>query len=337
MNNPSPRKRLRYRLEWLALLLATKSVPLLSRRNCSRLADLLGTLMAIFDHDGREVAIANLKAAFGGQLSDPHRRRIARQSFQHFGRTMVDLLWSPRLTRQNFSSYIELVNLDEILSAAGPDRSVLVACYHYSNFEWLSIACGFVGLAGTIITQDFKNPLLGPIFKAFRQESGHEMIPRERGIMRLYKVLRRKGRTAILVDLSIPPTQGAVPIDCLGIKTSVTSAHVWLHEQTGTPIVPAHCEPLPDGRYRVIFHPRIANTAGKTHREIAQACWNSFEPYLRNNPAPWLWMYKQWRYRPANTKEQYPFYAKFSPKFHRLIRESADPVAVDKMAVPSSN
>jgi lauroyl/myristoyl acyltransferase len=90
--------------------------------------------------------------------------------------------------------------------------------------------------------------------------------------------------------------RGAVAIDCFGLKTSVTSAHGWLHERTGVPIIPAHCEPLRDGRYRLIFHPKINATVGMTHQEIAQACWNWFEPYVPNKPARWPWMYKHWRY-----------------------------------------
>ena len=109
-------------------------------------------------------------------------------------------------------------------------------------------------------------------------------------------------------------------IDCFGLKTSVTSAHAWLHEQTGAPIVPAHCEPLPDGRYRLIFHPKIEGTAEMTHQQIAQACWNSFEPYAQKNPAPWLWMYKHWRYRPANPARPYPFYANFFRPFQDLLQ-----------------
>jgi lauroyl/myristoyl acyltransferase len=234
---------------------------------------------------------------------------------------MLDLLWSPRLTRKNFSRYIELQNFEEIARRTGPERSVMIACYHYSNFEWLSLACGFLDLKGTIIAQEFKNSLLDPIFRKLREQSGHELIPRERGLVRLYKVLRRKGRTALLVDLTVPPSQGAVVIDCFGLKTSVTSAHAWLHERTGVPIVPAHCEPLQDGRYRLIFHSKIDNTAGMSHQQIAQACWNSFEPYVRKNPAPWLWMYKHWRYLPANAERPYPFYAHFFHRFDVLERE----------------
>jgi lauroyl/myristoyl acyltransferase len=313
-------KRLRYRLEWLGLFLATKLVPLFSRRACYHLAQTAGALLSFLDRRGYQVALSNLEVAFGDRFSPGERRTIVRESFQHFARTMVDLLWSPRLTQKNFSRYIELQNFEEMARATGPERNMIVACYHYSNFEWLSLAGGFLDLKGTIISQEFKNSSLDTIFKNLREQSGHTFIPRERGLLRLYKALRRKGRTALLVDLTVPPAQGAVAIDCFGLKKSVTSAHAWLHEQTGAPIIPAHCEPLPNGRYRVIFHPKIESTAEMTHQEIAQACWNSFEPYVRKDPAPWLWMYKHWRYRPAKPDRPYPFYANFYRPFEDLLQ-----------------
>src|SRR5437773_3205838 len=312
-------KRIRYQLGWVGLVLATKLIPLCSRTVCYHIAQAAGALLSCVDRPRSQVALSNLEVAFGDTFSPEERRKIARESFQHFARTMVDLLWSPRLTKENFSRYIELENFEEMACGTGPERSMMIACYHYSNFEWLSLACGFLDLKGTIISQEFKNSLLDPIFKGLREQSGHELIPRERGIMRLYKVLRRKGRTALLVDLSVPPTQGAVAIDCFGLKTSVTSAHAWLHERTGVPIVPAHCEPLPNGRYRLVFHPKIGNTADMTRQEIAQACWNSFAPYVRKNPRPWLWMYKHWRYRPANPDRPYPFYANFYRLFENML------------------
>ena len=209
-------KRIRYHLEWAGLFLATKLIPLCSRKACYRLAQLAGALLSFLDRHRYHVALSNLEVAFGNQLSARERRKIARESFQQFARTMVDLLWSPRLTPLNFLWYIELQNFEETMRDTGPERSVIIACYHYSNFEWLSLACGFLDLKGTIISQEFKNSLLDPIFKKLREQSGHELIPRERGIIRLYKVLRRKGRTALLVDLTVPPSQGAVAIEVRG-------------------------------------------------------------------------------------------------------------------------
>jgi Kdo2-lipid IVA lauroyltransferase/acyltransferase len=95
---PSQWKRIRYRLEWLGLLLATKLIPLCSRKICHHLAKTAGTLLSFLDRHHYHVAVANLEVAFGDQFSPRERRKIARQSFQHFAQTMVDLLWSPRLT-----------------------------------------------------------------------------------------------------------------------------------------------------------------------------------------------------------------------------------------------
>jgi KDO2-lipid IV(A) lauroyltransferase len=315
-------KRLRYELEWLGLALASKIIPLLPRFVCLLLARLCGTVASVFDRQGRRVALSNLEAAFGDELSPVQRHRIMRASFRHFAQTMIDLLWSPRVTEENFRRYIEMQNFEETQRDTGGADTFIMACYHYSNFEWMGLGGAIRGLTATIISEQFKNPRLDPIFRTLRQQAGHEFIPRDRGIVRLYKVLRRKGRTALLIDLTVPPRQGAVAINCFGLKTSVTSAHAWLHKQTGTPIIPAHCEPLPRGRYRVVFHPKLTGTADMTLQQIAQACWNSFEPYVRKNPAPWLWMYKHWRYKPRNPDRPYPYYAQSWNAFDRILAEA---------------
>ena len=90
-------------------------------------------------------------------------------------------------------------------------------------------------------------------------------------------------------------------------------------ERTGVPIIPAHCEPLPNGRYRLVFHPKISNTGEMSYQQIAQACWDSFEPYVRKDPAPWLWMYKYWRFRPTQATRPYPFYSHTVRRFDKML------------------
>jgi lauroyl/myristoyl acyltransferase len=99
----------------------------------------------------------------------------------------------------------------------------------------------------------------------------------------------------------------------------VTYAHAWLHQKTGAPIVPLHCQQLPGGRCRLIVQRKLEIPAGATETEIAQACWDRFEPLIRRDPAPWLWMYKQWRYRPTPAGRSYPFYSNDSEEFDRLL------------------
>jgi lauroyl/myristoyl acyltransferase len=62
-------RKIRYRLEWLALKFAAKFLPLLSRKACYRLALLLGAHDAMLDRRGWRVALSNLRVAFGDEIS----------------------------------------------------------------------------------------------------------------------------------------------------------------------------------------------------------------------------------------------------------------------------
>jgi len=317
-------KKIRYRLEWLALVAAAKIVPLLSRNVCYRLAQATGALAAALDIRGRRVGLSNLEVAFGDQFSPAQRGTIARESYQHFARTMIDLFWSTRLTRENYSRYIEVEGLDFWREEVKPGNPVIFACCHYSNFEWIAVSANFFGIHSALVTHEFKNPLLNPIFVTLRESSGQRVIHRAGAVLQLYKTLYRGGRVAILTDLTIPAQLPTVAIDCFGLKTSVTFAHAWAHRRAGAAIINVHCEPRPRGRYRIVFHPRIEFPADASFQKIAQACWDQFEPFVRQNPAPWLWMYKHWRYRPAAAAESaYPFYANISPEFERRLAEAA--------------
>ncbi len=291
-------------------------VPLLPRALCYLLGQLLGTLGYFFDRNGRAVALANIESALGPDSKQ--RRAIARRSYCTFATTLIDLLWSSRLTPKNFRRYIEIEGLERAEADSGERRSAIAVSIHYGNFEWLSLAMGFLGYPGDIVAERQKNSQLEPLIHRARKRSGHTIIPRKGAIVRLYKTLRRGGRVAILIDLNVRPTQPAVIINCFGMETCVTLAHAWLHQRTGAAIIPAHCEPLPNGHYRVVCHPRIEISADATPTQIAQACWNSFEPMIRNKPGPWLWMYKHWRFQPKTSERRYPFYANTSPHFEKL-------------------
>src|SRR5262249_4143944 len=154
-------RKIRYRLEWLGLKVATKFLPLLSRKACYRLALLLGSLGASLDRRGRRVALSNLRVAFCGGISPERPAHNARAAYQHFARTMLDFFWRPGLTSKNFSRYVDFENRERWDEEnTRPGKPVIVSCYHYSNFEWLSIVSAFAGLEGVVIAQQFKNPLL---------------------------------------------------------------------------------------------------------------------------------------------------------------------------------
>ncbi|MDQ6766184.1 MAG: hypothetical protein M3Z22_08815 [Verrucomicrobiota bacterium] len=332
-------KRIRHRAEWLAIRTLAWVVPLLPRRVCHLLADAFGAAAAYVHWPGRRVALENLRAAFGSETPRSDYALLVRQSYQHFARAMADLFWSPRLTAENVCEIFDLSDLDRLRQMPGEGEGMIFACLHYGGFEWIALALGLSGFQCTVVTQAFKNSLLDSTFNSLREVSGHQTIRREGAMLRLYKALRGGRCVTLAVDLTISAKLPSVPITCFGMETCVTFAHAWLHKRTGAAIIPTHCEPLAGGRYRLVLHPPLLVAPEATHQQIAQVCWECFEPVIRHNPAPWLWMYKHWRYRPDHASERYPSYANSSPHFDRLLarttRETPDVSAETNVAATS--
>lgn len=317
-------KSIRYRLEWFAVWSLSRLIPLLPRRGAHGLGSMLGAVAYVVDYRGRENALANLEAVFKEEKSESERRRIARDSFRNFARTVIDQFWSSRLNRDNFRRYCEIEMTDPEVVEQAKETGAIWVTPHYSNFEWIALMMGFQGYEFTIIAQDFKNPHLTRIFQENREVSGHQVIPQQRALIRLLKNLKAGGHAAFLTDLNIKPSKAATVIECLGFKTCVTALHADLMRRTKLPVIPGIAIPKSDGGYLMRGLEPIEITEAMTDQEIAQACWNAFEPFIRQNPAPWLWMYKHWRYLPMNSGNRpYPPYAQRSKAFDKLEKRLA--------------
>ena len=131
----------------------------------------------------------------------------------------------------------------------------------------------------------------------------------------------------MLLDLNVHPTQAATVIEGFGLKMCVTVLHAVLAERAGTLLVPFESVPLTDGTCRIVAHPPLDFPPGASRHEIAQRCWDFFEPILRADPEKWLWSYKHFRHRPRGTDRPYPSYANDAPDFEKLLRRIKNELA----------
>ncbi len=320
---PSTAKKIRYWFEWAGLKSASMAIPVLPRRATLALANGLGRLGRAVDKRGRETAEANLRAAFGDAATPERVRRWTAACYRSWARSFVDLFWAKRLTADNYRRYMdfEIEDPDSLERVRG--SGAVFVCPHYGNYEWQSLAVGFMGFQYWAIAQDFKNPRLTSIFTAAREISRHRIIPQRRAAIRLIKHLRSGGYTGLLTDLNVKPDDTATIIRCFGLQTCVTPLHAVLFQRGKVPLIPGICLPRENGGYRMLIYPPLDIPHDSDLQEICQACWDRFEPVIREHPEHWLWMYKHWRYRPEKDGDRYPAYANRSKKFDRLANRLA--------------
>jgi KDO2-lipid IV(A) lauroyltransferase len=319
-------KRLRYRIEYWALEFVAWFIPKLPYGALESLAHELGGLAYHFDARGRSNALENLRAAFGDEYTPDERERIARDSYRNFARTMLCLFWSPNLADGAWKKVLRIEGLETDTCHRNPAEAGIYFCAHFGNFEWLSHASAFEIAKGPIIFQRFKNPLLGPVFSRLRATSGHEIIPQERVLIRMLKLLKAGGKFGVLTDLSLDPKHSTVAIQCFGLWTSSSPILHALRDRTGAKLVHCECLPQPDGTYVARYFPAIEIPDGASAAEITQLCWDAIERSIRRRPELWLWAYKQWRFKPsagvAEELSRYPAYANTAKRFDRLLEKS---------------
>jgi len=321
----SSTKQFRYYLEWIAINCMRFIIPLIPRALLLPIAKNLGTIAYIFDRRGRKTGIANIRAANElKNFSDSNFDELILKSYQYFALSMCDLFWASNINETNYSKFIQVEFENKEAYEEAKRNGAIWVTPHYGNFELISLVMGFHKTKFTVVAQDFKNPRLTAIFKRAREYSGHKVISSKRAVVRLLKTLKSNENVAFLTDLTVPPGAGSIPIHCFSLITSVTRLHAFLHSKTNAPIIPGISIPCSDGTYIMKVLSPLKIPKGCDQTIIAQKCWDIFEPYIREFPAPWIWMYRHWKYKPREpVNENYPYYSHVSKKFDSWIKESS--------------
>ena len=319
-------KSFRYRLEEIGCRILAEVIPRLPRPVCYALARFLGTLGYYLDRRGRKVALENLRCVFAEEHSENELRRIARESYVSFARAMLDLFWSARITKENYAKYVDLDSLLPYVQLNRESgRGVVFMCVHQGNWEWASLGGGLIGLSNVTVTANFKNPRLTELFRELREKSGQVMVGQDGSLLRMLRAIQRGGTTGLLIDLNVLPGRMATVLEVFRNRAGeplllcAPVLHVMLAERLGALLVPAETRLLPDGRWAVITHPPVEYAEGASMHEVAQRCWDAFEPILRARPADYLWAYKHFRFLPSEASRAYPGYANRSKAFEKLL------------------
>lgn len=317
-------KRFRHHLETLGCRLLAWGIPKLSRQRCVRLANFIGEVGFRLDSRSRSIALANLECAFGDSLSESERYQIAAASFRNFARTMLELFWVPRLNRENYREWLIGEGMDHVQQVMR-ERGVgaVFMCVHQGNWEMANAYCGFHNQPNMTLAENFKNPALTEIFRKVREEAGARVVAQENSILRMLRAVKRGESTGMLIDLTVNPKQAATVLRSFGRLNSTPLLHAILAQRAGALLVPIETEPLPDGRCMVRVHRPVEFPPDASTRQIAQLCWDRFEPILQKRPWEYLWSYKHFRYRPMAANCAYPFYANTSSHFEKLLRSVA--------------
>jgi KDO2-lipid IV(A) lauroyltransferase len=274
----------------------------LPRPVCLAIGSGLGRLAYHLDRKHREIALSNLRLAFGRAKSNAEIIAVARGCFRLLGRTIVDILKLSHLAKPRILSLITTDGREHLESALASGNGVLIFTAHYGNWE---LASGPISEAGPfhVIARALDNSSIDRDLVRLRNKLGANVISKFGAARPVLRALARNEIVGLLIDLNVLRSQ-AVFVDFFGKPAATTPALAAFHLKAGAPLVPLFCRPAEKGRYCLTFLEPLA-FAPSGHFEddvlkITQTCTKIIEREIRERPECWFWVHKRWNTRPAD-------------------------------------
>jgi len=286
----------RHRLEYLAVVSVRQLVRLLPWRVNRALGAALGRAFHALDPPHRRLAVENLQHAFPLR-SRQECRAIARATFAHFGRLLMDLLKFSALGPERMLARVEFEGLERARHAHERGQGVLYFTAHFGFWEQHALAHANALAPIAVVARPLDNPYLHHLLESVRTCTGNTVIYRRGGLRRILRALGANQGVAMLIDQHIQAAD-AVYVEFFNRPAATTSALATLALRTGAPVVPVFALPLADGRLRLVYeHPVEPPRQDDPDpiREFTQRCTDVVEMYVRRYPELWLWMYRRWR------------------------------------------
>jgi Kdo2-lipid IVA lauroyltransferase/acyltransferase len=275
-----------------AIVMVVHMFPYRMARTIGRMA---GRVLYIVDRKHVRIAAKNLYRTRGICPPDAVPAFILRV-YRHFAQSLVEVVMMSRLLeRHEFTKVVHLrtENFDRCLNEG---RGAIVVVSHQGNWEMIGVACTMAGYPVHSLMRPIDNPWIDAYLRHFRTLTGQTMIPRDRALGEMIRVLQRK--KFLIVQIDQDARDSGVYVNFFGRAASTHRAAATLSLKYNAPVVLANMYREGAINHCVIsdpFYPDAYRDQPDPVKAITQAITDRLEEYIRQHPVQWFWMHDRWK------------------------------------------
>lgn len=268
----------------------------------AKVGNALGTLLFYVAKERYHVGDTNLRLCFP-ELSDEARRKLVKQNFQAFARSVLErgiLCWS---SAARISSLIRVEG--EAHFHAAKNKPTIFLMPHFVAMDvggsWIiqhaDIVCMYANQ---------KSPQMTDLLLKMRTRFGNQsLFSRQQGLRPVLKKMRASTPFIYLPDQDQGVKDGAF-VPFFGVPAATMTSVSRIAHMTHAQVVPCITRLLPNGEgYVLTFYPAWENYP--TNDELADTRrMNAFiEDRAREMPGQYFWLHKRFKTRPEGEAKLY--------------------------------
>jgi len=261
------------------------------------LGDFIGILWFDILRIRRNTAIANLAIAFPDMPLD-QRRRLARKSVCHIGRTFIEFWRTPAMNPEDWLSQFDIVGRENLNLALSRGHGAFLLTAHIGNGDWATVGLALNGFKLHIISKEIKWQPLNDFWFKQRRRWGTEFLADRQSSLTILKLLKKNEIVVYMLDQFLGPPIG-IETHFFGRPTGTPMGLALLAGRAKAAVVPTYTYRLPDGRTRVVFEPEIpfveSGDKEQTIKDMTQKYCDTIEGWVRTYPEQWMWVHRRWK------------------------------------------
>ena len=294
---------LAHRAEYYTMRATIGALRALSWDAACRIGERLGALGYRPLRIRKRVVEKQIAAAFP-DLSRDAVVQLARESYQHLGRTFIETALLDSLGKEGLLELVERVEgweiVDEVMSQG---KGAVMVTGHIGNWE---LAGGYVAARGIpldAIARGMANPLFDAYINHAREALGMTVVHDSEAVRRTPRSLRSGRAVAFVADQGVLGLASTfVPFFGRPAKTPRGAAVFALRFEV--PVIFVVALRQPNGRYRIVVERIEARRSGNMDSDvdaIVAGFTQHLEKWVRAVPAQYFWQHRRWRRQPPDT------------------------------------
>lgn len=264
---------------------------------------VLGQLYYILIKKQRERAIHQMMPAL--HMTRAEAEKTVRASFVNLARNVLEILYMPHLTKENFHKYVEIDHLERMEGALAEGHGVVVLTGHIGTWEWLSAAFTMHDMPVTAIAKPQPNMQYTYALNDLRKTIHVEIFSRGTSeLLAAARALKSGKILGFLADQDAGPGGAFLPF--LGKIASTPMGPAVFARKFNSPVLPAFILRQKNGKHKVVIGEILRyESTGDTDKDLftfTERMTKIVENIIRENPTQWLWFQKRWNTAPEQQK-----------------------------------
>jgi lauroyl/myristoyl acyltransferase len=240
-------------------------------------------------YNRRALALANLRLAFGREMSEPELRALNRKHFQLLGANLLSGFKASTLSPDKVWARVSA----DIPEKRAKTNGFIGLISHIGNWELYShIGEKFPEYRFGAVYQTFANPYIDRYMRALRAKAGIALFDRRSELLSCVRFLKEGGVVGVLVDQAAGYSGLWSPL--FGRLTSSSTLPARLAIRSGLPLVPLAMNTIGRARWKLTISEPVY-PATDDPEELTAQINRRLEAQIRRAPADWLWAHDRWK------------------------------------------